>query len=98
MPYLDRKRGAWEDLHVVHVPLNVLGALDGPPDRVVACRLPSREATIYRWPHDDHGITDKLDNVASILVQVRNHALHVAINAERKFFVTSGAFLSTRFR
>ena len=79
------------------MPLNVLRALDGPPDRVVPCQLPVGETAIYWWPHDDHGITNKLDNIASILVQVRNHALHVAINAEREFFVTSGAFLSTGF-
>ena len=62
--------------------LNILPALNGSPNRVVSRILPVRQLAVDWWPHDNHGITDKLDDIASVLVQISDHAFHVAIDAK----------------
>ena len=70
--YLDRQSGTWEDLQVVHVLLDILGTLDGRSDSVVSLFLFLLfGCLLVDWrPHNDHGITDKFNDVSTTLVQV----------------------------
>ena len=46
-------------------------------------------------PHHDHGITDELDDVATVLRQVLGHAFHVSIDAKRQLLVSSDSKVRT---
>ena len=55
-------------MQVVHRLLNVLCALDSPADRVISRILPVAQLFVDGWPHDDHRITHKLDDVTAVLI------------------------------
>lgn len=76
--------------------LNVLTALYSTSNCVISRLLPVGQFSIDGWPHDNHSITNEFDDVASILVQVGDHAFHVAIDAKGKLLVPSGPLLLAR--
>ena len=96
--YLDREGGPRQDLQIIHSFLDVLGALDCASDCVVPRFLPRFQLFVDRRPHHNHSVAYKLNDIAAILVEVGDHALHVSINAEGEFFITSVALLGTSFR
>ena len=96
--YFDGQGDPRQDLQVVHALLDVLGALDGAANRLCAQGLVIYVLGVDRWPHDDHRITDELDDVAAILVEATDHALHVPIDAEGQVLVPLETALRARLR
>ena len=94
MAYLDGEGCSRHDLQIVHSFLDVLSALDGPAYRIVPSLLPVAQLFVDGWPHHDHRVAHKLDDVSAVLVQVGDHAFHVAIDAEGELFIASVTFLS----
>ena len=80
--------------------LDVLGALYGHPDGVLSDLGLGALRLIWtqRGPHHNHGVTHKLDDVATTLVQVRNHALHISIDTESQLLITFLALLGACLR
>ena len=95
MTYLYFQTGhVGSDLLVVHVFLDVHGALDGLADDqhlllVIAFLVIALILLGLSRPHDDHGIADELDDVAAELAEVLHHALHVAVDYKRQLLVAS---------
>ena len=77
--------------------LDVLRALNCPSDCIVPNVLPVGFLLVNGWPHHDHSITNELDDIATILIQIADHSFHIAIDGESQLFVTSGTFLSAGF-
>ena len=74
--------------------LDVLPALYGSSYRVIPRILPIRQLSIDWRPHDNHGIAYEFDDISAILIQIGDHAFHVAIDAKGKLLVASGSLLS----
>ena len=89
MTYLYFQTGhVGSDLLVVHVFLNVHGALEGLADDeylliVIAVLVVALIQLGLPRPHDDHGVADELDDVASELAEILHHALYVAVDHKR---------------
>ena len=66
----------------MHSLLYVLAALNRTSNRVHLERLPVLISGVDGWPHDNHGITNELDDVSAICVEVPDHAFHISIDTE----------------
>ena len=82
----------------MHSLLDVLAALYRTSNSVHLERLPVLISGVDGWPHDDHGITDELDDVAAILIEASDHAFHVSIDTESQVLITLEAIFRTTFR
>lgn len=76
--------------------LDVYRALDGLSDGFDALLLILSALRVYRRPHHDHGITNELDDVTAVLVQVIDHSIHVTVDAQGDFLVTLDALAGAR--
>ena len=50
------------------------------------------------WPHDNHGIADKLYYIASILAEAADHAVHVCIDNKCQLLIPSYAHAGANLR
>ena len=83
---------------VVQTLLNLLTALKRLADAVQTVLPPVFLLSIDRWPHHNHGITYKFDDVSAILAEATDHVLHVAVDTEGEIFVTATAFFNATLR
>ena len=96
--YLDREEHPGKQLEIMHSFLYVLTALNGAPNCVQLMLLPIF-ITLVNWgPHNNHSVTDELNNIATVLVQIANHAFHVAIDTKREVLISLNAIFSTALR
>ena len=79
----------------MHRFLYVLAALDCASYCVQLLRLPIIITLVDWGPHDNHGVAHKLYNIATVLVEVADHAFHVAIDAKSKVLIPLEAIFCT---
>ena len=51
---------------------------------------------VHWWPHDDHSISYKLDDITPVLVQIAHHAIHIPIDTQRQILIALHPLPRTR--